>query len=99
MHVSMTTAAVIGIGSANPILAQSEFFNDLDWDSPSDSISVQEQVALLDPNCPDVVQKTKLTESYDTIIKSTGLESKKRKTVKALESNPPITKHKDPPSP
>jgi hypothetical protein len=42
----MTTAAVIGIGSANPILDQSEFLNDLDLDSSSDSISVQEQVAL-----------------------------------------------------
>jgi hypothetical protein len=49
------------------MLAQSEFLNDLDLDSSSDSISVQEPDALWDPNHPDAVRKTKWTELYGAI--------------------------------
>jgi hypothetical protein len=98
---SMTTAVLIGICSANHILVQHEFSIDQDSpDSSSDYISPQEQDnALLDPNCPDAVQKTKLAKLYKTVIESTGLvASKKRRTVMVLESNPPNNQLKDPPS-
>jgi hypothetical protein len=65
---------------------ESSFF---DLDSPSNYISSQEQGALLDPNHRDAVRKTKLAELYETIIESTDLASKKRRTVKVLESDPP----------